>query len=1326
MLDADLRSLSAETRKLDSFTHQITSVFSSSEFPPLKEGCERALTRLRILSSGGRKCMAGVRESPDLLKPFLDACAIKNARLCGVAFGAFQKFSANDGLSAEGRTAVINALMVVEKLRDESSYLRALQTALTLMQNPAFSDDEEGARQLLGFTLRVHHAGARGGATLINTASATVRQAVAIAFDHAVLSDEAVGLPPSGSAPPGARAAAAAAAAAAAGAAGSAAGSGAGSGAEAATADGGGGGGSGGGVGMRGRQSVALRLLVDLVERASSLSQQAGGVGAPAAAAALAAAPAPAPAAAPAAAPAEPAGAAAAAVEGVAPVVGSPVVGAPGGEAASELDGAAAEAAAAAVAEAAAAAEAEVAAAAEAAAAAAAAATAAAAAAAAASPEGLWLTAPSPPRTLLLELLEGVLLHRAKAFHALPPLAAALRSKLCPFVQGMLRSALDPAVDSASCTDARLVVRCAAAALRQHSALAPGACGALLAELINGAKSPSAMGWQRIAALQALRHLVADPALVYRLAERYDLSPPIGGGVETSGAAAAAGAPVVGVVALVGCLCDVVRAFVGVVESNPEDAVMASLGATFAAKAAGKDAAVETDSMGPLVPGSEVVVGFQAADALLAVMSALEALAEVAVATSASAAGGGNGLTQAHTRVPCDSGSGRGGSSSSIGAGQAVEASVLRRLLPELWRPALPALASLLARSSGMEALTHALLRGYQQLLFTATTLGVAEPRDKTLASLCEFALLNPSPPPHEDPTGAAKAAVAAGKHARSVSGSAATAAAAAAAGTGTGGAATAQNARSVSGSAAAAAGGGGAAAAAQLQPARNDSSRGSSSGGGPVERGGSYSEPLLQQPSLQAPPPPPPATTPPTSDVDSGGGRDGLLVPRPPGSPPALLYTTLYPGDAPLGGHGSGVTLSTRNVATLKALFSSAHRLGPLLGDSWLYVVDVLNCLDRLLSSPHTTSENDQEGRLMCELLEPPPAAGPAPFSGDGHSNQRGASKDGSFTHDSGPFTFSPFTPFTHAAAAAAAAAAGMGMGSGSASGAAGLLASHASVGAHARGGGGGLLASHASLGGGGGGGGPLSPHRNRMLTERSGGGGGGGASGPGPATVAAAVAAAALAGGGISGSSQAPPPTAGGAPPRDLAVLAASVAQTYELSAALPTHAVLALMAALTTVSTISLAPPPPNAGPPPRLHALVRMRDVLGANGDRCGRLWRPFADHAEDALVSPHEGVRRAALRCFNRAITGALAATLLPGGGGGSDATTGAAAGFATTSGEALQSALTGELQSMYVEHAGSALDVRRASGKARQSALTGELQSMYVEHASSALDVRRV
>ncbi len=93
---------------------------------------------------------------------------------------------------------------------------------------------------------------------------------------------------------------------------------------------------------------------------------------------------------------------------------------------------------------------------------------------------------------------------------------------------------------------------------------------------------------------------------------------------------------------------------------------------------------------------------------------------------------------------------------------------------------------------------------------------------------------------------------------------------------------------------------------------------------------------------------------------------------------PPVLLKSSLHletdtrdilrAGSAPIPrggsgivmdlGEGSGKVLTAKNVHALRTLFNVAHKLHPLLGPSWLLVLENLNSLDRILNSPRTTTQ--------------------------------------------------------------------------------------------------------------------------------------------------------------------------------------------------------------------------------------------------------------------------------------------------------------------------------------------------------------------------------
>lgn len=57
-------------------------------------------------------------------------------------------------------------------------------------------------------------------------------------------------------------------------------------------------------------------------------------------------------------------------------------------------------------------------------------------------------------------------------------------------------------------------------------------------------------------------------------------------------------------------------------------------------------------------------------------------------------------------------------------------------------------------------------------------------------------------------------------------------------------------------------------------------------------------------------------------------------------------------------GGDGGGRVLTLKNMHALRTLFNIAHKLHPVLGTSWILVLENLNTLDRILNSPRTTTQ--------------------------------------------------------------------------------------------------------------------------------------------------------------------------------------------------------------------------------------------------------------------------------------------------------------------------------------------------------------------------------
>lgn len=156
VLETDLRLLSSEARRPDSFAGQLSGWLSGSEHPEVKEAAERAVLKLRSLSSKPdalealrankvlyleslirqiprdcTKCSVElatiqpaqstrrVLNAPtislqEILKPFLLACESKNSKLASISLVCMQKMLANNGVSGEGRDVIVEALVQVQ------------------------------------------------------------------------------------------------------------------------------------------------------------------------------------------------------------------------------------------------------------------------------------------------------------------------------------------------------------------------------------------------------------------------------------------------------------------------------------------------------------------------------------------------------------------------------------------------------------------------------------------------------------------------------------------------------------------------------------------------------------------------------------------------------------------------------------------------------------------------------------------------------------------------------------------------------------------------------------------------------------------------------------------------------------------------------------------------------------------------------------------------------------------------------------------------------------------------------------------------------------
>ncbi|KAL6763628.1 hypothetical protein V8C86DRAFT_3129698 [Haematococcus lacustris] len=749
MLASDLRLLADEAKRAEGIGYHLVSMFSSSDHPNIVESCDRAQAKLRALSlAGSGRSMESIRSTPELLRPFINACQFKNGRLVSLALSSFQKFAANKGVNAIGRGEIISALSLSEKVKDETTALRALQTVLTLMQDPTYCDDEAGVGQLLTLAFRIH-AHAQPRSSFLHSAQSTIKQAVSLVFDHALLpAHQGCGAPSRpGSAQP--------------------------SHTDALSRH----------AGMLGREVVAVSLLSDLL-RFCALGDQHR--------------------------------------QGASPAVGT------------------------------------------------------------------WLRCSPPPRGFLLELLHSTLTQQASVFVHILQLSSDMRMQVCPVLEKLLSSAVDPQLDPNSIADARMVIRCAAAVLSKHVALAPDRCATMMQTLLRGL-SPRAAAWQRIAVLLSLRGMLADPSLVYRLYRTFDQAPPSQfGGLRALSA-------------LLTACADACRDFLRLAADSEEDLVT-SLALLYDKKQHGREFDVEQHCREGVFGGAEVLVPYLALDSVLHFAGSLEDLTNsLLLAGNGSGAAGGAAagkapgpaanaamaaegpspaLAEPGRASPCSqqpptpalpeqggvgrrrdslnpppaapltrSGSPvapgpRTGMGSSVRPAaadelgppvelvpQSLEAGVLQALVGDVWQPVQATLSSLLTKAQA-DSLVTVLLQGFHHMTYAAGMLRVDAVRNQLLSSLCEFSLT------------------------------------------------------------------------------------------GPEDAG------LLQHKQLAA------------------------KVPQP-SAPETLVNIATHEGR-------EGLALDPKNLAACKALFQLAHKLSDSLGPAWLYVLDVVYCLDRLLPSPYTTITTD------------------------------------------------------------------------------------------------------------------------------------------------------------------------------------------------------------------------------------------------------------------------------------------------------------------------------------------------------------------------------
>ena len=192
MLEHDYRQLALLSRKASASSGLTSFIWSSNnakEGEEIKDSAERVLLLLRnSTSTTATTTTTNERriDSETMLAPVRLSCQSRRPELVGQALGIVQKLV---GMSEEGWCTaadvhtVLGLLQSVEAVYDESVQLKILQTCLVVLQSPRLHPrNAETILSLVSLCFRAMTP--RGKGQVVTTASATVRQAVAIVFSY--------------------------------------------------------------------------------------------------------------------------------------------------------------------------------------------------------------------------------------------------------------------------------------------------------------------------------------------------------------------------------------------------------------------------------------------------------------------------------------------------------------------------------------------------------------------------------------------------------------------------------------------------------------------------------------------------------------------------------------------------------------------------------------------------------------------------------------------------------------------------------------------------------------------------------------------------------------------------------------------------------------------------------------------------------------------------------------------------------------------------------------------------------------------------------------
>uniref|UniRef100_A0A5S6QVU4 Vacuolar protein sorting-associated protein 26 n=1 Tax=Trichuris muris TaxID=70415 RepID=A0A5S6QVU4_TRIMR len=186
MTEADQKTVSAVKRFIDNLSTDLYTLCTEGKkkFPQIKDAAEIALAKVRNVNSEKMQQATAAMNaltdhSSELLMPFTMGCDSRLPRLVQISLSAIQRFVTSSCINDESARSIVTCLWSLANVELEE--LKVLQTVALLV---SANDKIRGAdlAKCLVICFRLNFA---KDSTVINTASATVRQLVSQVFERA-------------------------------------------------------------------------------------------------------------------------------------------------------------------------------------------------------------------------------------------------------------------------------------------------------------------------------------------------------------------------------------------------------------------------------------------------------------------------------------------------------------------------------------------------------------------------------------------------------------------------------------------------------------------------------------------------------------------------------------------------------------------------------------------------------------------------------------------------------------------------------------------------------------------------------------------------------------------------------------------------------------------------------------------------------------------------------------------------------------------------------------------------------------------------------------